>query len=258
MTNLANRTVSALGLALVLALPLPLSLAAQTPAAGLPPGVAILDFDNGALVRAADYAPLGKGIADMLIADLAGNTTMRLVEREQLQAILQEIGLKEARRLDDRTAIEVGKLVGARYFLTGGFMVDQSGKMVMTARAINVETSELPYSVKIEGKSENVLDMIGELGAKINAGLKLPRVTVSASSSGNQESKPTASTAAGKGDVSPQDQYRAFYLVSRSIEEQDKKNYPAAMTLLRQALDIYPGYRRAELRLASLQKIGGQ
>ena len=243
MTILSKRTWPALGLALLAALPL----SAQTPS--LAPGVAVLDFDNGALVRNTDYGPLGKGIADMLIADLIGNTSMRIVEREQLQAILAEHNLVKEGRVSESSAVQAGRLVGARYFLTGGFVVDGSGTMVLTVRAINVETSELPYTAKVEGKSENVLRLIGELAAKVNAGLKLPAVAAGAP-------RPGPSPEVNR--VSAQDQYRAFYLVSRSIEEQDKKNYTAAMALLRQALDVYPGYDRAQVRLASLQKIGGE
>jgi hypothetical protein len=243
MTNLGKRTWPALGLALLAALPL----SAQTPS--LAPGVAVLDFDNGALVRNTDYGPLGKGIADMLIADLIGNTSMRIVEREQLQRIIQEHDLVKDGRVDEASAVRAGKLVGARYFLTGGFIVDGSGTMVLTVRAINVETSELPYTAKVEGKSENVLRLIGELATKVNTGLKLPPL---AAGRPTEASRPSRGT-----EVSAQDQYRAFYLVSRSIEEQDKKNYTAAMALLRQALDVYPNYERARTRLASLERIGG-
>src|SRR5262249_1434001 len=47
------------------------------------PTVAVLYFDNGAIGRAADYEPLRKGMADMLITELSRNQNLRVVERDQ-------------------------------------------------------------------------------------------------------------------------------------------------------------------------------
>ena len=219
-----------------------LPLAAQTPASTATT-VAVLDFSNSALVGTTNYAPLSKGIADMLITQLAVNKSIRVVEREQLQAVLTEIDLAGSTKVDPQTAVKLGKLLGARYFLTGGFIVDPRERMRLDIRAVNVETSEVVYVETVSGKAEDIISLIGDLSTKVNAGLRLPAMTRTA-----------AAPAPTK--VSAADQYRAFFLVSRSIEEQDKKNFPAAITLLRQALDIYPNYERAQVRLASLQKGG--
>jgi curli biogenesis system outer membrane secretion channel CsgG len=219
-----------------------LPLSAQTPSTATT--VAVLDFSNAALVGTANYAPLSKGIADMLITQLAVNKSIRVVEREQLQAVLTELDLASSTRVDPQTAAKVGKLLGARYFLTGGFLVDAKDRMRLDIRAVNVETSEVVYVETVEGKAEDVISLIGNLSTKVNSGLRLPAMTR------------TAAATPELTKVSAQDQYRAFFLVSRSIEEQDKKNFPAAISLLRQALDIYPNYERAQVRLASLQKGG--
>src|SRR5687768_17283149 len=52
------------------------------------PTVAVMYFTNAALVRNDEYAPLSKGIAEMLITELAGNRSIRVVERDQLQKLL--------------------------------------------------------------------------------------------------------------------------------------------------------------------------
>jgi curli biogenesis system outer membrane secretion channel CsgG len=218
-----------------------LPLAAQTPESTATT-VAVLDFSNSALVGTANYAPLSKGIADMLITQLASNKSIRVVEREQLQAVLTELDLASSTRVDPQTAAKVGKLLGARYFLTGGFLVDSKERMRLDIRAVNVETSEVVYVETVEGKAEDVISLIGGLSTKVNNGLRLPAMRTAALP------EPTK--------VSAANQYRAFFLVSRSIEEQDKKNFPAAIALLREALDIYPNFERAQVRLASLQKGG--
>ena len=63
------------------------------------PTVAVMYFDNGALTNSLDYAPLSKGLADMLVVSLTTNCGIRVVEREQLQRLLTEQNLS-ADRMD--------------------------------------------------------------------------------------------------------------------------------------------------------------
>lgn len=206
------------------------------------PTVAVLYFTNSALVNHSQYAPLSKGIADMLVTRLAENPGVRVVERDRLQSILEELDLHQSERVDDRTAVRVGKVLGARHMLMGVFVIDLNQTMQLDLRAVNVETSEVEYVASVTGKSENALALIAELGRKVNTGLKLPPLTAV-----RQPAQQTSS-------VSPADQYRAFYLVSKSIEEQDRRNFPAAIALLREALQVYPSFERAKVRLAMLER----
>ena len=60
-------------------------------AADTRPTVAVMYFSNGAIGKQnEELAPLSKGIADMLITQLAGNPGIRVVERDQLEKLLQE------------------------------------------------------------------------------------------------------------------------------------------------------------------------
>ena len=211
------------------------SLAAQTPAA--PPTIAVLYFDNGALLRRADYAPLSKGITDLLITTLAANDAIRVVERDRLQQVLEEQDLQGTSRIDPETAVRVGKLLGAQHLITGGFVIDPRENIRISARAIRTETSELEYSESVSGKAEDVLTLIDQLARKVDAGLRFPPPP-------NAAAAPTIAAA---------DQYKAFMLVSRAIEEQDRKNDSAAVALLKQALAVYPGYTRAQERLTNLE-----
>ena len=224
-----------------LAAPLAAPLAAQTDR-DLAPTVAVLYFTNSALVNHAQYAPLSKGIAEMLVTQLAENPGVRVVERDRLQSLLEELDLHQSERVDDRTAVRVGKVLGARHMLMGVFVIDLNQTMQLDLRSVNVETSEIEYVASVTGKSENALALIAELGRKVNKGLHLPPLTAL-----NQPARPTS-------QVSPADQYRAFYLVSKSIEEQDSRNVPSAIALLREALEVYPSFERAQVRLAVLER----
>ena len=212
------------------------------------PTVAVLYFTNSALVNHDQYQPLSKGIADMLITQLAQNRGLRVVERDRLQTILEELDLHQSERVDDETAVRIGKVLGARHMLTGVFFIDMNQTLRMDIRAVNVETSQVEYVETVQGKSENVLSLIAELGQKVNDGLELPAIEVS------QERRPAGRQTSS---VSPADQYRAFFLVSKSIEEQDRRNFDGAIALLREALQVYPEFERAKVRLAMLERGAG-
>jgi len=80
------------------------------------PGIAVLPFDNGGSYGQGkeDFDALQKGIAGMLISELAQNPSARVVEREDVQRLIEEQNLGAAGRVDPQTAAKIGKLVGAR------------------------------------------------------------------------------------------------------------------------------------------------
>ncbi|HET9682518.1 MAG TPA: CsgG/HfaB family protein, partial [Gemmatimonadaceae bacterium] len=87
------------------------------------PVVAVLYYDNNSIGRdRADYDGLGKGIADLLINDMASNPNVRVVERDRVQSVIQEQALARTGQVDPETAVRVGKMLGAQYMITGGFM----------------------------------------------------------------------------------------------------------------------------------------
>jgi hypothetical protein len=65
----------------------------------------------------------------------------------------------------------------------GGFLVDMKGRMRITARAVNVETSETVHVESVEDKADNVLAMLSTLAQKMNKGLRLPAMSARAGSS---------------------------------------------------------------------------
>lgn len=154
-----------------------LALAASSVAAqDARPTVAVLYFDNNSIGRdAADFAGIGKGIADLLITDLAANPELRVVERERIQTLLREQDLVRQGAIDAGTAIRLGKLLGVRHMVTGGFMSTGS-QMVLTARTIDVETGRIDNPQRVQQGGDDVLALIGQLSSRLTTTLKLPAV----------------------------------------------------------------------------------
>jgi len=229
------------------------------------PVVAVLYFDNNSFGKdRADYDGLGKGIADLLINDLASNPSMRVVERDRIQSILQEQSLVQTKSIDPQTAVRLGKLLGAQYMITGGFMSDGKGTLLVTSRVINVETGAIMNPLKLESKGgEDVLGLIGQLSARLNSDLKLPalpRQTGDATSkpAGDAAAKPpshesparTSSTRSQKLDV------KTALLYSKALDEQDGGNSQKAAELYRAVLQRFPDFGPARQNLAKVQKSG--
>ncbi len=173
MTHL-SRFVTLAAVALGVALPLT-SASAQADAR---PTVAVMFFNNNVFTKdARDYDGLSKGIADFLITELAANPNIRLIERDQVQKLLDEQQLAVGSKVDRETAVRVGKLLGAQHMIFGGFMADAQGNFRIDARAVGVEQGMIEYTERVQDRSDDVLSLIGALAAKLNAGMHLPAVT---------------------------------------------------------------------------------
>lgn len=251
----APRLVAALALATLALRPGALAAqrdAASRDAANTLPTVAVLEFSNGALVRGTDYGPLGKGIAEMLVTELARNPALRVVERDRLQQVLAEQDLGAARRVDAATAAKVGKLVGARHFLTGAFVVDPRENVRLDVRAVNTETGTIDHVETVRGKASAMLELVEQLGRQVNAGLRLPPLPARAEPAAERLPGGASGTTAAKPRGA--DQFRAMMLLSRALEAEDRKDVAGARQLYRTALDADPSLERARTRLASLER----
>jgi curli biogenesis system outer membrane secretion channel CsgG len=203
------------------------------------PTVAVLYFTNSALIDNATYAPLSKGMAEMLITELAQNTGVRVVERDRLQSLIEEQNLQNSDRVDKDMAIKMGKTLGARHMLMGTFVIDPKKNMRIDIRAVNTETSAIEYTESVSGNADNLLQLVIQLGAKVNAGLKLPALKTA-----------SVSTPAAK---SP-NQFKAIMAMSQALEAEDRNNKTEAVSLYKQAIALNPDFDRAKVRLASIEK----
>ena len=203
--------------------------------------VAVLYFTNGALMSGTDYAPLSKGMAEMLITTLAQNPGVRVVERDRLQQLIAEQNLGSGDRVDKETAIRLGRVLGAHHLLMGTFVIDPKQNMRIDVRSVNTETSQIEYVETVSGKADRMLAMVDELGTKVNTGLKLPDLPVRL-----QQTSATPEVKQGGAN-----QFRAVMLVSRALERQDRGDKAGAIALYKEALQAYPNFERAKTLLAA-------
>src|SRR2546427_3587346 len=106
------------------------------------PGLAVFPIWNSGSYGQdkENFDALQRGMAAMIISELAANPGARVVEREELQRLLEEQNLGASGRVDDATAAKVGKPVGARYVVTGAF-IDFSGDFRGDRHLVNADVS---------------------------------------------------------------------------------------------------------------------
>ena len=221
-----------------------LALVAGTALAQSKPTVAVLYFTNSALGSTnAELQPLSKGLADLLIASLSANTNIRVVERDRIQAVLDEQKLATDGKLDPASAVRVGKIVGAHHMITGVFATELRGpNLKLSARVFNTETSEIEKGdFVVEGKTDAIMPLIESLGAKLNSGLNLPAIPARA--------REEHAAAVKKQEKVP---YQAVMLYSRALDEKDHGNKDKAITLFKQAVTAFPDYEAPKTELKKL------
>ena len=218
-------------------------LAAQT-GSDTRPTVAVMYFNNGALgARNSELEPLSKGMADMLITQMSANAGIRVIERDQLQKLLEEQNLGTSGKVDQETVVRVGKLLGVHHMIFGGFMTSPNGKqLVLNARAVEVETGKVEYVTSEKGNTEDVMDVIGRLADRMNAGMKLPAMT----------------RRVGEAPAKQKVPFQAVMLYSRALSEKDKGNKAEAVQLFKASLDKFPEYTDAKRELDKLNAKSGE
>ncbi len=88
------------------------------------------------IVGDSTYAPLGRGLAQILISDLSLLQRFTLVERLQIGALLQELQRSQTGRLDPATAARVGRMVRAGRMVQGIANIPARGDVRLEATVV--------------------------------------------------------------------------------------------------------------------------
>ena len=146
------------------------------------PRLAVRAFDD----RTEEGKAPAPAVMNMMVTELNKAGVFDLVERERLNYVADEIKLGQSGLMDMSTAPKVGKIVGAKYTMTGaitvyyysekgsGFIVPVLGfatqaktaYVMLDIEIIDNETGLIAYSEKMLGESKQV--MKGALAAYKN------------------------------------------------------------------------------------------
>lgn len=196
------------------------------------PTLAVLDFDAFS-VSLEDASAVGRGIAAMLTTEIAERPNVRVVDRQEIEALLDA----QARSLGgkgDARAVQLGNLLGANYVLTGSVALDPKVVRV-DLRLLEVETSRIHHAAKKQGEREKMLALVEEIADEFTRDLKLPLI------------------ARAEDLMIPPNATLAF---SRGLAYEKRGDPRRAADMFRRALELFPDHPYARTALERVQRGG--
>lgn len=129
--------------------------------------VAVLYFENQGQ---PNLEALKVGLAQMLVTDIKSSGDVDVVERQRLQAVLDELDLGHKGLTSEATAAKVGKLLGAQYLVMGTYF-ELMGTLRIDARVVDVETGRIVHAYGANDATTKFLtiekDIAGSLAASL-------------------------------------------------------------------------------------------
>lgn len=240
MKLLPTTAISAVVLATFVAMPLALTegLAAQ---ADTRPGVGVFPFDNGGslTLESGNLDNLRFGMQNMLMTELSQTTDLRLVDRAQLNALLQEQDLYSSGRVDAETAAQIGKLVGARYSILGAF--SEIGSFRMDARIVDTETGEIIQARSVSGEIDETYANLVTLAAELVEDVSLTELDIKPASEAQTQQRRSRNVPGA-----------ALVLYARATVAKDKGDIEGARETLELLTARFPDYTEAQEELSQL------
>jgi TolB-like protein len=216
----------------------------QSARAGEVKTIAVLYFENNSVVDKDKLDPLKKGLADMMITEMTKIKGIKVVERQRIQSIIEELNLNETDMVDKSTTQKMGKLLGAKVMLFGGFSNLFNDKLRIDVRIVRTETGETLKAEEETGELDEFLTMLQSLVKKIAADLEVKMSSeeedrLEASNDGNFDGYVTYAKA-----LNFEDQGKKLEKLGKKSDA--KSAYENARTMYQKAWDESEGYEPAK------------
>ncbi len=177
----------------------------------------------------SEIQPLGRGLAQLLVTDLAKSRQIRVLERERMQAILDEMKLSDSAVTEPSTALRSGHLLRAADVVQGSLTSLRGERLRVDAAVVNVASSGVKASAGALESLDQIFDLEKTLAFRIfsNLGIQLSPAEQDAI---NQR---------------PTQNMQAFLAYSRGLQAADSGNYGAAQADFNQAAALDPNFTAA-------------
>ncbi len=204
---------------------------AAVPAARPSRAVAVLGFHN--ITRNGEDDWIGTGIAETVTADLQGVEGIAVITRARVHESLRGLGASEQDNLG--LATRVGRALGARWVLSGGFQ--RAGESVrITAELLEVATSAVLRTVKLDGTLSAIFELQDRIVCELSDSLRL----------GLQPGERL-----GDDETHVVEAYEAFTRGLINVRVESFEGLDRAVLLFERAVRLDPSYARAHVELGS-------
>ena len=198
--------------------------------------LAVMDFTNNSIFRPDDYRGLQQGLSSVMINHLADGTDLRVIERERIGWLLNELELQQDEAMvNQSTAVETGELLGARAVIFGSFIA-MKDDIQITARMVDVETGEIIVGNHVEGRIGRLFDLTNQLSRKLTASIGIEMATAEASQTQTRS-------------------IEAMMEYSEGLQLLEFGQYQEAEKRFRNALEYDEYYSQAQQKMESIQPV---
>jgi TolB-like protein len=172
--------------------------------------------------------PLGRGLAQLVITDLAKSRQVIVLERERMQSMLDEMRLSDQNRVEQQTAVRSGRLLRAERVVQGT-IAERGDQLRVDAAVVDVSTA----GVAATGNASDLLTRLFDLEKALvftifnNLGIQLTDAERAAI------------------DQRPTQNIQAFLAFSRGLEAEDRGDFQAAREAYTQAAALDPSFQAA-------------
>ena len=238
-TDFANRHPQARGVAAIRALAqlalrtqatqtAKLALARESTLTSLAPEPSTIAVLPMTIAGDSSLQPLSRGLAELMLSDLAMVRSLRLLERIQVGALLDELKLGQSGRADPSTAARVGRLLRAERMVQGVAAITENGPVRMSATVVRGDGT-VRSGAQANGTFKQLLDLEKQLvfGLATELGIQLT------------EAERQRILRQGTKNLA------AFLAYSQGLEALDRGDYRAAAAAFGAAARSDPSFRQA-------------
>lgn len=202
--------------------------------------VAVSSFStNGG---SSDQQWIGNSCIEAITAKLSGQKNVKIVERQYLSKIIDEIKLQASGLVDENTAVEAGNLVAVKYFIFGSATISESNLM-LRVKIVDVATTQVKASSEVNGALNEIFKLQNELAQKISNGLALGDVAFESNDAGNQ-SNVTFATASKLEKIKKLADLLPFFNLDPARKRKTSE-YLLAMNMCDDLIEKFPSLQKA-------------
>ena len=188
--------------------------------------ISVLYFNNTSQNK--EYAWLSKGLADMLITDLAEVNGLTVVEREELEKIIKVQQRSASDLFDENSACRLGMLMASKQIVMGSFIVINK-TLRIDLKLVEVESGKIIKALSKLGELPKLFELQRSLTEDLvkALGLTLPQ-------------------RAGRAPTQSLEAVKTYY---QGIEFLDQGAFAEAEKLFKQAISLDPYYLKPQQSL---------
>ncbi|NOT06712.1 MAG: hypothetical protein HOP28_00760 [Gemmatimonadales bacterium] len=182
-----------------------------------------------------ELKPLERGLAHLVMSDLARVSRLTLVERERVQAIEEELALAGGSRTEPGTAARSGRLLRAAAVVQGVIRESPDGALRLDANVVDAITTSVRATESVSDRLERLFAMEKAVVLGLLSELQ---ITLSPAERRAITERPTADL-------------QAFLSFSRGLEALDRGDVAGAGVLFQEAVRRDPSFAPAREKAAA-------